>query len=102
MGYPWHANIKYTFFQGIWYGIVHHTVNEHEWILPYSDAGPSVCQHGPLSAEREKGWLKAGTPPHDALIQIVMDKNLLRKIPYYLKCRRVLYLIVVLHVGIYK
>lgn len=35
------------------------------------------CQHGPLSSERDKGWLKGATPPHDALIKIVMDKRLL-------------------------
>lgn len=76
------------FFQGIWYGILHHTVNEHQWMISYGDNVPNECQHGPLSSERDKGWLKGATPPHDALIKIVMDKHLLRKIPYYLHCRQ--------------
>lgn len=86
----WHcADISKTTeeFVGIWYGILHHTVNEHQWMISYDDNVPNECQHGPLSSERDKGWLKGATPPHDALIKIVMDKHLLRKIPYYLHCR---------------
>ena len=56
-------------------------------MIAYSDTAGNECKHGPLSSEREKGWLTGATPPHDALIKIVMDKRFLRKIPYYLNCR---------------
>ncbi|VDI48769.1 Hypothetical predicted protein, partial [Mytilus galloprovincialis] len=59
----------------------------HQWMIAYSDTAGNECKHGPLSSEREKGWLTGATPPHDALIKIVMDKRFLRKIPYYLNCR---------------
>jgi hypothetical protein len=64
-----------------------HVVNEHEWILSYSNSGESACKHGPLNVDREKGWLKKGSAPHKALRDIVMNKRLLQKIPYYLNCR---------------
>jgi hypothetical protein len=60
-------------------------VNEHEWILSYSNSGESACKQGPLNVDREKGWLKKGSAPHKALRDIVMNKRLLQKIPYYLK-----------------
>lgn len=62
-------------------------VNEHEWILPYRAGAKSSCQHGPLTEEREKDWLEAGSPAHVAVRDIVRDKRLLKKIPYYLNCR---------------
>ncbi|CAG2236263.1 unnamed protein product [Mytilus edulis] len=86
----WHcADISTTEqeFIGSWFGIMHHTVNKHQWMIAYSDTAGNECKHGPLSSEREKGWLTGATPPHDALIKIVMDKRFLRKIPYYLNCR---------------
>ncbi|CAG2231030.1 unnamed protein product [Mytilus edulis] len=55
--------------------------------MSYTDDGTYSCKHGPLCAEREKGWLKAGSPAHDAAIGIVMDKRFIKKIPYYLNCR---------------
>lgn len=73
--------------QGVWCGMIHHVVNEHEWSMSYTDDGTYACKHGPLCAEREKGWLKAGSPAHDAAIGIVMDKRFIKKIPYYLNCR---------------
>ncbi|XP_071141350.1 uncharacterized protein [Mytilus edulis] len=74
-------------FMGVWCGMIHHVVNEHEWSMSYTDDGTYACKHGPLCAEREKGWLKAGSPAHDAAIGIVMDKRFIKKIPYYLNCR---------------
>ncbi|XP_061167182.1 uncharacterized protein LOC133176022 [Saccostrea echinata] len=74
-------------FIGIWFGVIHHVVNEHEWILPYRAGAKSSCQHGPLTEERNKDWLEAGSPAHVAVREIVRDKRLIKKIPYYLNCR---------------
>ncbi|CAC5418394.1 unnamed protein product [Mytilus coruscus] len=74
-------------FMGVWCGMIHHVVNEHEWSMSYTDDGTYSCKHGPLCEEREKGWLKAGSPAHDAAIGIVMDKRFIKKIPFYLNCR---------------
>ena len=73
--------------QGNWIGILHHTVNVHSWILPYSDC--NGCNHGPLLEERTKGWLEKDSPAHCALREIVMDSYLHRNITYYLNCRYV-------------
>jgi hypothetical protein len=62
-------------------------VNEHVWILSYSNSGESACKHGPLNVDREKGWLKKGTAPHKALNNIIMNKQLLQTILYYLNRR---------------
>lgn len=77
-------------FQDIWLGIIHHVVDEHQWPVSFVDTGSNSCQHGPLCEERQKGWLTKGSPAHDALIEIVMNKRLINKIPYYLHCRYVL------------
>lgn len=76
-------------FMGIWAGVLHHVVGEHEWFLPYSDAGPSSCRHDPISEDtmRDKEWMKKGSPPHEALRKIVLDKRFLHNIPYYLNFR---------------
>jgi len=74
-------------FQGIWFGLLHHVTDEHEWILSYSDNGINACQHGPLTEERTKGWLKKDSPAHIALRHVVMDKRRLNQIHYYLNCR---------------
>lgn len=55
---------------------MHHVVNEHEWILPYGAVAKSSCQHGPLTEERDKDWLEAGSPAHVAVRDIVRDKSL--------------------------
>lgn len=44
-------------------------------MISYGDNVPNECQHGQLSSKRDKGWLKGATPPHDALIKIVMGKH---------------------------
>lgn len=71
----------------MWFGVIHHVVNEHEWILPYRVGARSSCMHGPLTEERDKGWIEPGSPAHVALRDIVCDKRLVKKIPYYLNCR---------------
>lgn len=40
-----------------------------------------------MTKERDKDWLEAGSPDHVAARDIVRDKILLKKIPYYLICR---------------
>ena len=80
----------------MWFGVIHHVVNEHEWILPYRTGGKSFCQHGPLTEDRKKGWLVAGSPAHNALGDIVCDERLLKKIPYFLNCRFVMEKIIIL------
>ncbi|XP_062570141.1 uncharacterized protein LOC134232209 [Saccostrea cucullata] len=72
-------------FVGNWIGILHHTVNVHTWVLPYSDI--NECNHGPLTEERTKGWLEKDSPAHVALREIVLDKRLQNNVPYYLNCR---------------
>eukprot|EP00105_Crassostrea_gigas_P038421 XP_019922569.1 PREDICTED: uncharacterized protein LOC105327681 [Crassostrea gigas] len=74
-------------FIGIWCGVIHHVIGEHEWILPYRIGGKSCCEHGPLTEEGDKDYLVAGSPAHVALREIVLDKHLLKKIPYFLHCR---------------
>lgn len=74
-------------FIGIWCGVIHHVIGEHEWILPYRIGGESCCGHGPLTEEGDKDYLVAGSPAYVALRAIVLDKHLLKKIPYFLHCR---------------
>lgn len=73
--------------QGMWCGVIHHAIGEHEWILPYRVGGKSCCEHGPLTEEKDKDYLVAGSTAHVALREIVLDKRLLKKIPYFLHCR---------------
>lgn len=81
------TEILFFYLQGTWLGVIHHAVNEHEWVLPYKIGSKSKCLHGPLTEEREKGWLEAESPAHGALRDIMKDKRLLKKVPYYLNCR---------------
>lgn len=87
MNHFWHAtqvSDTYETFTGIWFGLLHHVTDEHEWILSYSDNGINACQHGPLTEERTEGWLKKDSPAHIALRHVVMDKRRLNQIHYYL------------------
>lgn len=72
-------------FQGMWIGVLHHVVDEHEWIFAYSTS--NKCEHGPLSSERDKGWLKKDSPAHCALRDIVLNKRLINNIPHYTNFR---------------
>jgi hypothetical protein len=78
-----------SLFKGDWRGILHHVINEHKWLLPSSD-GSYSCKHGPLSSDRDKGWLERDSDQHVALRKIILDKRFLNKIPYYLNFRYVL------------
>ncbi|XP_052097349.1 uncharacterized protein LOC127732344 [Mytilus californianus] len=73
-------------FLDVWYGVLHHVVNEHQWFVPFANC----CQHGPLVLEdgtQSKEYLKKGSPPHNELRKIVINKHLVNNIPYYLNCR---------------
>lgn len=87
----WHsAEVSTTCeeFLDVWYGMLHHIVNEHEWFVPFANSTVSTCQHGPLEdGSQTKEYLKKGSAAHNALRQIVMDKRLVKNIPYYLNCR---------------
>ncbi|XP_068670597.1 uncharacterized protein [Montipora foliosa] len=70
----------------MWISILHHVVDEHEWLL--AESGEEKCAHEPLSADdRNKPWLKKNTPAHNALREVVMDKNILRTLSYYVNFR---------------
>ncbi|XP_070578694.1 uncharacterized protein [Ptychodera flava] len=77
---------SYEEFLGVWCGVLHHVTDEHEWVLPYGQ-GSNQCDHGPLTERSEKEWLTKNGPAHVALRKIVLDKNFLKKIPYYLSFR---------------
>lgn len=77
-------------FKDVWYGMLHHIVNEHVWFVPFANSTVSTCQHGPLEdGSQTKEYLKKGSAAHNALRQIVMDKRLVKNIPYYRNCRYV-------------
>ena len=57
---------QFCLFKGVWRGILHHVINKHEWLLPSSD-GSYSCKHGPLSSDRDKGWLERDSDQHVAL-----------------------------------
>ncbi|XP_070564224.1 uncharacterized protein [Ptychodera flava] len=75
-------------FKGLWCGVIHHVVNEHSWVLPYCQ-GVSECDHGPLAqtADRDREWLQKGSPAHNALVKIVMNKQFLNKVEYLINFR---------------
>nr|XP_034316793.1 uncharacterized protein LOC105324442 isoform X2 [Crassostrea gigas] len=86
----WHGtkNLGKKLTKDVWYGMLHHIVNEHEWFVPFANSTVSTCQHGPLEdGSQTKEYLKKGSAAHNALRQIVMDKRLVKNIPYYLNCR---------------
>ncbi|KAL5017769.1 hypothetical protein ScPMuIL_005150 [Solemya velum] len=82
-----HAN-TYDEFIDLWASILHHVVNEHEWILPYAIDGHARCLHGPLTEEeRTKEWLSKGSQAHGALRKLVLDDRFLGKVSYFLNFR---------------
>ncbi|XP_006823888.1 uncharacterized protein LOC102805489 [Saccoglossus kowalevskii] len=73
--------------KAIWFGILHHVVNEHEWLLNV-DGTYGGCAHEPLSVENQcKPWLEKGSPAHLALRNIVEDKRLLKNLGHYTNFR---------------
>lgn len=68
-----------------WISIVHHTANIHSWDCAdlYHE-----CPHPPIPQDvaRTKRWLKLGSPAHEALKEVVFDKNLLKDIQQLTLC----------------
>ena len=62
-----------------WISIIHHTANIHQ--LDSADLYHE-CPHPPISRDmaRTKRWLRPGSPAHEALKEVVFDKNLLKNI----------------------
>ncbi|XP_070565952.1 uncharacterized protein [Ptychodera flava] len=76
-------------FRGMWGGVLHHVINEHEWIVSIGSTGSNHCHHGPLAenADEEKEWLKKNSKAHSVLRNIIFDRRFLKKIPFYLNAR---------------
>ena len=68
-----------------WISIVHHTANIHSWDtadLYHECAHPSI----PREVARTKRWLRPRSPAHEALKEVIFDKNLLRDIKQLSLC----------------
>ena len=80
----------YQFFcglQGKWAGVIHHVVDQHEWVLGQG-LGPGRCDHGPIiEEERTKPWLQSGSKPHTELRKVVFDARLQKNLTYYVNFR---------------
>ena len=68
-----------------WISIVYHTANIHSW-----DSADTYhqCAHPPIPRDvaRTKRWLRPGSPAHEALKEVVFDKNLLKDIQQLSLC----------------
>ena len=68
-----------------WISIVHHTANIHSW-----DSADIYheCPHPPIPRDeaRKKRWLRPCSAAHDALREVVFDKNLLKDIQLLSLC----------------
>ncbi|XP_070564273.1 uncharacterized protein [Ptychodera flava] len=96
---PWAAAVRNHFWyaareangseikmKAVWFQILHHVVNEHEWVLNV-DGSIGKCGHGPLPDHEGTAWLQKGSPSHLALKKIVEDKRLMRNITYFINFR---------------
>lgn len=59
-----------------WISILHHVADKHKWD---STELYNRCAHDPISptAKQKTKWLPQGSPAHEALKQVVLDKRLL-------------------------
>ena len=68
-----------------WISIVYHTANIHSW-----DSADlyEECAHQPIppAIARTKRWLRPGSSAHNALKEVVFDKNLLKDIQQLTLC----------------
>ncbi|XP_035679337.1 uncharacterized protein LOC118417746 [Branchiostoma floridae] len=76
-----HAN-NYEEFIVLWKGVLHHVCNEHQWAT-------GSCQHDPIDpAEvRTKPWLVKGTPAHEKLSKLILNKRWLKTTFKFLRFR---------------
>nr|XP_054775161.1 uncharacterized protein LOC129283348 [Lytechinus pictus] len=63
----------------MWQSVTHHICNIHEW---NSADMYHQCRHDPLppDEERETKWLTPDSPPHQALQDVLFDRNLVKDI----------------------
>ena len=62
-------------------GVVHHICGEHEWLQ-------GECSHGPLTCQEEdKTCLQKDSKAHQAVRDIVFDKEWLRSLVFYVLFR---------------
>ena len=81
------TSFLYLNVQSKWSGILHHVVNNHEWISG-SGIGAASCDHGPLLEEdRTKEWLEPGGAAHVQLRKLVLDANFCKNLSYYITFR---------------
>ena len=68
-------------FREKWLSVIHHVTNRHEWP---GNRYFHKCKHDRLSHEqqRKKKWLKPGSAPHTALVNIAKDKRLLKDLEH--------------------
>jgi hypothetical protein len=59
-----------------WLSLMHHITGVHQWAC---SATYTRCEHEDLTddQDRRKKWLKAGSPPHNALVKEITKTNLL-------------------------
>ena len=70
------------FLQVKWLGLLHHVVDEHEWML-------GECDHRELDQDRQKPWLKKGSPAHNTLRDLIMNKYFMNTFVHYVNFRLV-------------
>ena len=68
-----------------WLSIVHHIANIHSW---NSADLYHQCAHPPIprNVARTKRWLQPGSPAHEALREVVFNKNLVKDIQQLTLC----------------
>ena len=76
-----HDCFFFFFWKDMWMGVVHHICGEHEWLQ-------GECSHGPLTCQEEgKTCLQKDSKAHQAVRDIVFDKEWLRSLVFYVLFR---------------
>ncbi|KAL9975035.1 hypothetical protein ACROYT_G012151 [Oculina patagonica] len=68
-----------------WCSVIHHVTNRHEWP---GNQHYHKCAHEPYTPEasRKKKWLTPGSAAHNALVEVIKDKRLLKDMEHLTKC----------------
>ena len=71
------CNGDYDLLRAKWTSVIHHVANRHRW--GYSTLFPH-CEHEKPAPQYvdSTAWLKPGSPSHDALKEVVLEKKLLK------------------------
>ncbi|KAL7395683.1 hypothetical protein ABVT39_021313 [Epinephelus coioides] len=65
----------------MWHAVLHHVRGKHQWSF-------GSCDHGPLDEDsRDKPWMVQGSPAHQALAAIVLDKRWLKDVKKFITFR---------------